>query len=217
MVAAVGGRRAMRERPCGVDGDRAIRRKCAGAEADGGPVAFADAAHAHHERGVVARLDGVQHGRRVAQRRTLDGRLVGEAGAEQHVPGARQVHVRVDACHDHSCVFVEHRAQVGVATDEALLHIGVGRLHFRLAEVEDALDDRCRAGVTRSDVFDAREEEARDDARVVWSQVDAGVVDERGVVHAMVANERARCIVDTYASVDSAPWLVFTPSTRNPS
>ena len=57
------------------------------------------------------------------------------------------------------------------------------------------------------------------DTAGIGSQLDPGVAGcgVSGGAHEAGANERDRCIVDTRAIVDSAPWLMFTPSIRRPS
>ena len=183
----------------------------AGAEPDRGAVSFPDAAHAHHESQAArgrARLVGVGHDARVAQRRTFDRVLAGERRAQQQHSRVGEFAVGIQPVGEFTGVPAEGPHKIAVRPSKRVM----------TSSNDDRTSSSSRARM-RASTAPARDscrskpswpghEQSGDDARRVGGESLGAARDERGLhrSHCGTAEKRrACCKVESTASVDSAP------------
>ncbi len=115
----------------------------------------------------------------------------------------------------------EHLGQVAMAVSEPFHDVVERGRHVGVTQSEDVGDDARRPSFVFAGEGMARHEQLTDDACGVGAHPDRAAGDEavraerRG--HLLGAIALACCSVVISASVDSVPWLRFTPSTSRPS
>jgi hypothetical protein len=212
-LVEVGDHRTLdQDRPRVVDGDRTSGADYTGPELDARDVPFADGPEAHDEAGVACRqagLVGMEHHRRVEQRRRLDRVLMGEAGSDQQLPLGRDRRAASDAVGDDAEVLLEGVAEAAVASREPFQNLLDGRVDLAVRHAQDPLEDGRRPGVPTRPVVLTGHEQAGQHTLRIGVQADGRAGDEGiGDLHSGGPVRRMPCWrVESSASVDSAPWL----------
>ena len=129
-------------------------------------------------------------------------------------------HVGIQAIGEFVGVPAEGADQIAVTPVEPGDDIVQRRPHLVLVQGQDARQHRSRSGVLVLEAFLAGYEQPGDDPRRVGREPLRATRDEAGPHRShcgTVEKRRACCRVEITASVDSAPWLRFTPSACRPS
>ena len=167
--------------------------------------------HAHDEpqaaRCHVA-LIGVGDHARIAERRTLDGVLVGERGSKQQHSRVGELMAGTQPVGEFAGMAAERAYEVAVSALEARDDVVQRPCHVVVGQRKNSLEHQSRSRLLVFEALLARDEELGDHARRVGCdalRATGGECDASSRHCGTDEKRRACCSVESTASVDSAP------------